>query len=571
MAIENKDDSQFIIQIRDQLFYIEVWMYNEIDGFDPLAVPFMFIEGLAIEESLMSWVTKGWIVLSNDFELFERGAAVQSIKPKDTSPTQSKKFDAPYMFRNDGRNRLSMKIYPIVYPNGKPPETITSDTILPKEQWEMNFDFVIYDIEDIDTQSASKKLKKLYFWDERYQIMMERNLDWSTALYSNTKAGTGTFNPTDIQRTMTCSNALKSIIRAAASDDSTPENPKIMVGNSDGPKFIDVPNILLSNIDDSKWDEGHADSIVFYTSPANSTVIDDISYIMENMKASDGSPVFLELDRQSRKWNLLPLSYFFKESYTNQIERILIVDNLIDAPPPDQKNVSEDGANNTNTSTPYIGRAKYDIRNEESLIQNFQSNVASRITNYKFSPMVSADDMNLANSPVHNYNFATGEYTTSFYGNTLSDVNSKIREIAQGNSDSQGLYSLSTANRDGQILMNINKTKAAGLMTNNNFIARSFFPSDISSLKMLKDFVFLNETLYFSTMGLTLRTPGKFLFVDREFSSNKNPFDDRFLGQWMIVKCIHLFTKTSYTTDVVATKIDSFSKWWDEMDRDTKY
>jgi hypothetical protein len=88
---------------------------------------------------------------------------------------------------------------------------------------------------------------------------------------------------------------------------------------------------------------------------------------------------------------------------------------------------------------------------------------------------------------------------------------------------------------------------------------------------MAMDFIFLNQAIYFSAPGLTLRSPGKFLFIDRDSSSSNNPFDDRFLGQWMITNVVHFFTPNKYTTDVVATKIDGFKKWWEVVDTKASY
>jgi hypothetical protein len=83
---------------------------------------------------------------------------------------------------------------------------------------------------------------------------------------------------------------------------------------------------------------------------------------------------------------------------------------------------------------------------------------------------------------------------------------------------------------------------------------------------MIKDSIFLNQGLYFQAEGLTFRTPGKFIFVDRTDSNEFNTFDDKFLGQWFVTKVTHFFTQEQYLTDVVATKIDSFNKCWDEED-----
>ena len=121
--------------------------------------------------------------------------------------------------------------------------------------------------------------------------------------------------------------------------------------------------------------------------------------------------------------------------------------------------------------------------------------------------------------------------------------------------------------------MNVNKTKYTGLMTSNNMVSRRFFPKDISYVSMAREFLFLNQALNFTAYGLTLRTPGKFIFIDRAVSTlERNPFDDRFLGQWMMIKVIHMFTKDKYVNDVFATKIDSYNRWFTEIDKeDSKY
>ena len=536
-------DQRFIHQIRDQLFHIEIWMYNQLEKFEPFPIPFFFVEGLCIEESLMNWITKGWLVLSNDYEIIERGSL--SFKNDKTYVEQIK---APFMFRSDGRNKISIKIKPINNSNN----SINDD--LPNEQWEMQYDFIIYDIEDLPTESAARKLRKFYFWEERYQIFLERNIEWSTAIYAK-----GAY---DIERTLpVCGlqetsnkienvhGAIESIIRAAASNTSDPFSPDIKIGSKQGPKEIDNPVFPLDNFDKENWDAGSPDSRVFYTSPANSCVLKDLTYIMGSAKASDGSPLFLTLDRYYRedgkKWQLIPMSKFFTDAKKNQVERLLIEDNQdpVGAPP-------------------YHARAPQE---EESTIRNFQSGIASRILTYNFAPMASSDDLIFTNCPVHTFDFSDGSFNIEFKGNTVKDLLKNMKDMAD-----KGLFSYKN---EKQLLMNVNKTKYTGLMTSNNMVSRRFFPKDISYVSMAREFLFLNQALNFTAYGLTLRTPGKFIFIDRAVSTlERNPFDDRFLGQWMMIKVIHMFTKDKYVNDVFATKIDSYNRWFAEIDKeDSKY
>ena len=517
---DTNEESRFTVQIGTQLFYIEIWIYNQLAGFKPVAIPVFYIDSLCIDEALYNWNVSGSITLLNDYEMLERGA-LSYVDGKNDSPQE----DAPFFFRSDGRNKISVKIKPINYTE-----------ILPQEQWEMSYDFIVYDIEDLETESSGKKLKKLNFVDERYQILLERNIEWSTSLYA-----TGS---TDEGRCMPSSKAIQSIISTAASDSSNPENPTINVGSKNGPKGLDAPDHPLANFDNTDWDAGSPDSKVLYTSPSQSNALNDIDYVFKSLKASDGSPCFLSIDRYPReggkRWHLTSLSKIIKNAANNQVERLFIQDNQ-----------------DPLYTSPYLNRAPFNI-NEVSNIKNFQSPIASRILSYELVPMATSDDFAMTNAPIHNFDFKSSQYNIHFEGNTVKDLLTNMKETAKG------LHAFDNSN---QLLLNINKTKSKGLMVNNCFIPRAFFPKNMSYVHMAKKFLLLNQAIKFSTLGLTLRSPGKFIFIDKDTSTGeKNPFDDKALGQWIITNISHIFTKDTYVNEVIATKIDSYNKWFDELD-----
>jgi hypothetical protein len=121
-----------------------------------------------------------------------------------------------------------------------------------------------------------------------------------------------------------------------------------------------------------------------------------------------------------------------------------------------------------------------------------------------------------------------------------------------------GLYNFQSSN--GQILLNLNKTKSSGQMTVHKHALNGPYSCQQSPLnQMILDAIFLNQSVSFQAPGLTLRAPGKFIFIDRVASGDKNAFDDRFLGQWMMTNVTHEFSQSNYVTEVIANKIDSFS------------
>lgn len=529
-------DPRFVHQVRDQLFYIQIYMYNQLEGYEPFPLPFQFVQAIALEEKLMDWFVKGWIVIQNDFEMFERGSLSYNLRNEVTGASlnlTSEQIKAPYMFRTDGRNRINIKIFPITSSSNKS----LAEEELPSEYWEMNFDCVIYDIEDLPTESTRVKLRKLYFHDERYQIFSERNIQWSTGLYANTPNS----NPTDQERTMAAADAIRSVIRTAASNDSNPLSPVIKVG-FDESGSIDNPNIGLEEIEDNNWDRGpEEDTRIFYTSPARANVLQDLDYLHNNCKSTDDTPVFLRLGRwtKDKKWKLISLGQYLKDSEKNQIEHIYLEDPIpAEAVPP------------------YLARANGSL--PSTPIQNFTSGIASTIDSYRFSPMVAADDARITNRPLNRYNFATGQWEVYIEDNTAESVLETVKQNAEG------LYAY---NKSKQLLLNLNKTKTSGLMITPSLETQTFFNKDKNKIHMIKDFLFLNQSVFFRTQGLTFRTPGKFIFLDRASSTAEiNPFDDRFLGQWIMTKVTHLFSKTNYITEVVATKIDAFTKYFPDQE-----
>jgi hypothetical protein len=513
-------------QIRDQNYYIEISLYNQIDGEKPLNLPFFFVDSLMITESLQNFYTRGEIVFNDPFEIISRGA----IKTTDALHIPNIK---PYIDRTDGRNRLSIKLYPV-----DPESTEKSGDKFPKEFWEMSFDFIITDVEDLDVDNAQRKKRKYKFVEERYQTMIERNLEWSTAQLAGKKLNKKAYQLKDEEAALNPNDVLKELISIIATNQKTSD--KIKIGYEESGS-IDNPTIPFDNFSED-WDAGDPKTKFLYYSPANTNGLDDVFAVLSRCVSSDGGPVILDFGRttKDKKWSLKSLAKYFENSSKQQVERVIIADG-----------VSPEG------STPYVARAEND---KSTNTHNFTSIVASKINRYKFAPMVSLDDNRLINRPLHYYNHSTGEFNIKMEKNTAKVVVDRLKSYAK-----KGLYAINKGS-GGQVLLNLNKTKDAGIFLKNEFSVNQFISDAHPANKMLLDSLFLNECFCFQSIGLTLRSPGRFLFVDRIAAGENNPFDDRFLGQWMIIKVTHLFTQQEYHTEVIAVKVDSFSKLWPETE-----
>ena len=559
-------------QIVNQNYYFEVVFYNQITNEQPTAIPFFNIDSLVINETLTSWATSAEIVISNPFEIFSRGA-LPSLINKDG-------VKAPYIDRTDGRNRVMIKIYPVDSDNEADAKAQTKSSI-PREYYEICHDFIVLEIEDLEVENNQVKKRKYKLVDERHQILFERNLEWSTAIFAakemeqhtlvdinaqtpQLKATVKPYTLTDDQASMNPNKVLLKFLEIAGNNkigdfssyDATAIRAQLNNGSEtvvgdvvkigypdDG--SIDNPVVPFYNYDNENWDQGDPTNKFKHTSFAHHNALDDLNFILAHCKGRDGTPVLLDYGRttKDKKWKLISLKSIFDNAEKNQVERIFIEDGL-----------------GIESSLTYIPRGP--VFEQPTTYLNMTSILASRINNYMFSPMVALDDNLLMNSPMHYFDFQKKQFNVSFQNNTFANLIEKLKSTVEN------LYSFKNNKRQNpQVLLSFNKAKEKGIMTKNHTSYNGkFAPTDAPLLEMMFNAVFLNQTLCFTAIGLTLRAPGKFLFIDKVSSSTNNPFDDRFLGQWLITKVTHRFENTSYLTDVTAVKIDSFSKIFDEKD-----
>lgn len=486
--------SDFLIQTRDQEYEIKIKLYNP-SGQEYKAESFA-IQAVCLEESLQEWPVKGFIVVAMRYEVLEKSGI--------------------YTVRHDSRNRVNIQIKPT------------------KGEWNpsyghMNFDCVVYDIEDVPHSDPLNKLRKFYIIDERYQFFKERNIEWSTAWWSKDerkkKNGSGKewthFDPSvrDYKKSMRANRALKALILAAASKYFDPNTPDINIGG--------VP---LGGI--GSWDDGGFSNRIFYTSPSNFSVLDDIRYLFNNVSGKTGSPVFLRFGRttDNKKWSLVSLHDILKTANENQIERIQLLDSI------------------HRDKLPYIPRAPEN---------SFASPIASVINSYKLAHMTSMDADRITNKGLHHYNFATNQY------NVYQNGNSATAALGAAHGYAEELFGYK---KSKQILINLNKAKTDGYMQQHVLTPMHFIQTEKLKQDMVQDIFMLNQSLFFQTPGLTIRQPGKFVFVDKNDSHDNNAFDDKFLGQWLITKVTHFFSRTIYTNDVLLVKADSFARVWSEID-----
>jgi hypothetical protein len=217
---------------------------------------------LAIEENLLHWPYRGYIIYANKFEGIERN-------------------DDPnaWFYRMDARDEVNIKI--------KLASDDQQENELPREVWEIDLDFVIYDTEDLPAANIATKVKKIYFWDKRYQMMMDKKIFWSTVTAQKLKNAS---SKTDDERSMFTGDAIEKLLTepdAAGYEDS---------------------------IDTENWDKGTIE--LMYTSPSQNNIADDLSSLLSShlTEKEDDMALFKYNNRVDKKWQLIPLHKFFEKA-----------------------------------------------------------------------------------------------------------------------------------------------------------------------------------------------------------------------------------------------------------------
>ena len=236
------------------------------------------IVDLQIEDNLMRWWVTGYIDIRNEFDFMEKNLTadgqVEDVDDLGSEPINvNPDTGSLYTFRNDGSDLLYIEI-------GNP--TAKDDT-----HHTMSYLMSVYKVEDLETDSQSDKVKRLYFYDEKYHQFLHSNIDWSTADEPTDETGQPV-NPrigSDDNREMVVGKAIHYLIKKVLGEET---------------RFS------------AYWDEGA--STTFYTSPTNHRAIDDLNHMMEDFVATEesgGGMGILKFDRSYKMWRLFSLKQLF--------------------------------------------------------------------------------------------------------------------------------------------------------------------------------------------------------------------------------------------------------------------
>lgn len=461
-----------------------------------------YIEELIIQDDILNWVHQGTMTLQNPHNAIERSDKINS-------PSQT--VDTPqFKFRSDGRDYLYLYIEPLV--------DETELVEINQDFYTINIIFSIYKIEDISDGNPESKKKRLYFWDYRYQYMVEKNIRWSTAysLKNTEESQVSITQLSDDDRSMYCGEAIMDFLSSTFKDD-----------------FGDIKF-------NSDWNPGS--NKIFYSSPNESKAVDDLECLLEQTVSTgetNNEPCILRLERtKDHMWSLLSLSEYFKKS------------TLDDGAPGPFQNETFTIAFLEDNSNPIPNRPK--SPRGGTTVQNVHIPHLSEIKDFEFvhqSGLINQRKM--VTTVVNGYDFENKQFNT--YQFNIDDIENEFQSNIIDNAYSSGETKCKANFFINQMKQSNHNIRSMQSTTSDNINAISYGRNTLLHNGMLT-----GNTVKFSAKGNTNRQAGRFISLERPGTYDENSFDDMILGQYFTVAVNHIFHNNMYDNDVIAVKPFAF-------------
>jgi hypothetical protein len=448
------------------------------------------IKELVIEDDLLTWPLRGYIIIDNREEGFERSY-----------------IDKYYHIRSDARDEIHLEIWPTVK-NGTLPDKI----------WKINTTCVIYDVEDLPSQNNATKIKKMYFWDKKFQVLFEKNLQWSTATTKTRKWTPEVPEPiahaTDEERSMWTGDALLSILKEAG-----------------------VP------CDEDMWDRGL--SKINYVAKADWTMWENILYILQyHVSEVNNDNCLITWNRADKKLNFLPYYKVFEKAGKGspgelQLEHFFF------------EEITE-STKNAQVVSPY--KAPYN--NDASTEIDIKIEDYNKILNYRFSQTAGTDSARaFTTAPVHSHWHKKKQFDIDVEENEIEFVK---------NNYFLNNYVSNLMGNDYPVLV-LNLTKKNHESTHPIFISRSAGPQfenakarSVGRSQIMFGGIFFNQCLVLRVQGSTHRLSNTFVGVDRLNQDSDTNYDYALCGQYFVVNVKHIMKQQKYINELVLVKVHAY-------------
>lgn len=550
----------FFSQKYNELYYnVELYLDNSgnLNGSTENRYPInpAAVLNLSISDNINDWVTEGSMIFLYAPEesqglISQKGGQSQETIIKGARENGST-FKS-YTFRADGFDLLRVMMSP------KPPDTNTNQAggfIDIKENdplWTLCYVFSVYDVEDVSNlpglegySSNYIKCIKVYFRDVRQQILQSLNIEYSTALSSETIIDPSYDSVDERNKTgglLKTGKALFDIFQKALTD---PE----------------IGSYEFLQLESEQWDQGSTK--LFYTSPANFSAAEDIDYIYAHHLSEssldgvkDGKDLCLLCTVRSKDTSfvnpiaLIPIKDFFEKAGNGknspgelQLEHFFVTNHT---------DVLSQGASviQSTYKAPFIPGGGDNI--------DIQTAKYGQILVYGFVDM--AADINakmFRTSPIHSVDIANRVFRVEFEGNRVEDARKAIAEtyIKQ-------LYKKDSGEEKKLFLPTLHKSKEKI-----NIFPEFSLHGDNKEVRRKKGLgnliytgLFQNACICFKVLGLSIRSAGTFIGIDRTDGSTDDDYSNKVYGQYFVVRVDHVFEAGTYINIIWAIKLHRFEK-----------
>ena len=468
---------------------------------------------MTIKETFFNWAAEG--------------TAVIGYNPNDTA--DEKNAIGSYQFRSDGFDLLRIVLIPMI----QFPESI-GDMQDPK--WQLSHLFSIYNVEDVSDSTVKEgspstyfKYLKLSFRDVRLQLFQTINTEYSTSYYD------------PVTRKCPTGIALKQLIEKAFSYYS-----------ADG---LEVFGTIFSPLS-SQWENGA--SQIFYTSPVESSVSDDLDYVYAHHVSSNNLAGVSS-----------PTAYDFSILGTTRASTPGIIPLFTLSPLKSYFDKALKGSAGEPGELQYEHFFTTSLTTEENTISNIaraprnddvHSAKYGQIISFSFTDIIpEINSKEFVTSPVYYVDPATRTIGFDFKGNDVETARKAISE-----NYIKGLYKDETVSSiEDLFIPTLHKSKK----TTNVFPIFSLHGDDKIArtkkglLNLIYAGLFQNTCICFRTLGLTLRTAGYFIGIDEPAGSTyDNDFTNKLYGQYFVIGVEHVFESGAYVNKIYAVKLHRFKQ-----------
>lgn len=490
------------------------------------------VEGLVIEDDLFKWYQTGYITLKNDENALERSSGPDKI-------LGILNLSKTYKIRGDGRDIISISICPKLSNVKSFIQKVMGMDIQPDEDiYKLQNEYAVYDTKTEYLDSGAE-LKTLYFWDLRYQLLLERNVHYSTGLVKIKKDkafGKKIRQVNNDDRSIPTGDAIQEFIKQSLEDQK--------------PQF-----------DDKLWDKGGAN--VFYSSPAQYKGINDLDKLVEthvSRDSADNDFCIFKYDAYIDKWTLIPISTYFANAlkgeeagdyqfdkfqvsyHSGPVSKFLSLLGAKEKAPKLKVSDINSKARNPRQPLPLLSKIgrKNMLQGEIAELEKDQ---------WRFEDLAGLDNQTLLTTyAVHSYNMSSHEFNVDVYNNEIQTVTEKfqkqyIEKNFLGDSKPSTSFNITPGKKNRKVMNNLftlsNDEKTRAVRGRN---------------QLYKNLIFLNNACSINIKGETYRRSGRFFSVDRRGFYFDNEFDEKILGQYLVVNVKHKFDGETYDNELIGVK-----------------